>query len=169
MIYLIDMDDVIVDFKGKLMRELKALHPTDNTIKLSKVYTSVSESFTSYEDDIRTIVDGDGFFRDLELIPGAVEGMTKLHNQGHDVFICSKPRWTSPTCASDKKEWVREFMPDFLQKKLILTWDKSVIQGDILIDDYLQTGVMKPSWTQWIYRKLYNEDVAPHLARFEWE
>lgn len=74
------------------------------------------------------------YFRDLPLMPGALEGVAALEAAGHDIWICTKPLEANWRCRDDKAEWIRRHFPH-LEDKLILAPDKGLIKGDILLDD----------------------------------
>lgn len=76
-----------------------------------------------------------GFFRNLEVMPGAQEGVSKILEMPHiNPFIASKPTTKNFYSAVEKYEWINEHFPALL-KKIFLTACKSHLNGDILIDD----------------------------------
>lgn len=76
-----------------------------------------------------------GFFRRLPIIPGAVEGVAALMaNKKLDVYIGSKHSTKARGSASEKIEWVEEHFPALL-KRMVLVCDKSLLRGDVLVDD----------------------------------
>ena len=72
-------------------------------------------------------------YRNLEVMPGAKEALTRL-NHDFDIFIASTPPWDRPDMWGAKREWIAEHFP-WLKRKLILTHRKDLLIGDILIDD----------------------------------
>ena len=104
-----DMDGVIVDFDA-LMRELG--------------------------------VNGDqicgmkGAFEQMKPIPGAIEHIHKLIEDGFDVWLATKPPTDYTHAHTEKANWVKNYLPTLLNK-LITTSDKGLLgqQGDFLIDD----------------------------------
>ena len=83
---------------------------------------------------VRTYIESGHFFRGLPLVPGALEGVAGLEAAGHDLWVCSKPLEANPHCASDKMGWIEEHFPS-LVGKVILAPKKSMIKGDVLLDD----------------------------------
>lgn len=78
-----------------------------------------------------------GFFRNLEVMPGAKEGMAKLLAMEHlDIWIASKPTSKNLHCASEKLFWVEEHFPELLKKTFLIT-EKGHLNGDYLVDDLL--------------------------------
>ena len=116
----IDMDGVIVDFQTGIDR-------------LPKV---VRDRFPEDKD----IDEAEGIFSLMEPIPGAIEAVTKLANSSKlDVYILSTAPWLNPSAWSDKLRWVHdhfgagEHSP--LYKRIILSHNKHLNDGDYLIDD----------------------------------
>ena len=77
-----------------------------------------------------------GFFRNLKPNPGAKEAVAKLlADESLDVYIGSKPTTDKNVhCASEKVEWILEHFPALISK-MTLVCDKSLLRGDVLIDD----------------------------------
>ena len=79
-----------------------------------------------------------GFFRNLDPIDGAIEAVNILNKmQFIDLRVLSKPTNKNLGCASEKLYWLEEHLP-FLVKKTTLTFDKTKLIGDYLIDDMPQ-------------------------------
>jgi len=85
------------------------------------------------------------FFENLEPIPGAVEGINFLRNH-FEVFILTRPSVRNPLNYTEKRIWVEENIDVGMCKRLILSYDKTVVRGDYLIDDNIHTGLFKPEW-----------------------
>ena len=81
-----------------------------------------------------------GFFKNLPIIPGAREAISKLLEiESLDLYIASKPSTRNPASASEKYEWIQQHFPE-LKKKMFLTCDKGLLRGDYLIDDLEKWG-----------------------------
>lgn len=75
-----------------------------------------------------------GFFSDMEEIPNSIESVKELSSM-HDVWFLSRPSFKNLHSYTEKATWIRNKFGCDLQKKLILCGDKSLLRGDILIDD----------------------------------
>ena len=111
-IVYIDMDGTLVDFRSGL----------------EKTPREVLEQYRGHEDDIP------GIFGKMEPMPGAIEAVHRL-NEIYDLRILSTAPWNNPSAWSDKIIWVQKYLDDIFHKKVILSHDKSILKGDILIDD----------------------------------
>jgi 5'(3')-deoxyribonucleotidase len=74
-------------------------------------------------------------YRDLEPIEGALVGMKKLVDAGHDVIIAT----AVPKCAGiayhGKLEWIRRNMPWFNLNNFVSIQRKELLDGDLMLDD----------------------------------
>lgn len=88
----------------------------------------------SHRKQSRKLVEATGWFRALPVTPGSQEGVEELQRRGVDIWLCTKPLEENPSCRDEKGAWVAEHFPKLL-KKLIITPDKSMCVGDVLLDD----------------------------------
>ena len=116
-------------------------------------------------------MDEPGFYRDLRPIDGAVRALTEMA-RSHRVTLCSSPWNTNPTCNDDKKDWVTEHLGVDWTDRLVLTKDKTIVRGDILIDDKPKVlGEEDRTWMHIVFTAPYNLNVeGPRLNGWsEWE
>ncbi len=74
-----------------------------------------------------------GFWKTVRPIPGAPEGLKKLVDEGHDVYIVTATPYES---VREKLEDVLfRWFPFLTWKKVIIAANKQLIRGDVLIDD----------------------------------
>lgn len=113
-ILLLDMDEVLVDFHS---------HPTLRVPRDSYNHENIYKR---------------GYFGQLKPLSAAVESVKELLACGkYNIYICTQPLAGSPYSYSEKAEWIAEYLPE-LEGKIIMTCDKSMVRGDILIDDNLK-------------------------------
>jgi len=87
----------------------------------------------------------EGFFRKLKPFKEAIDSVKKIVDSNlYEVYILSVPLATNPFSYKEKVEWIMENLPE-LSHRIILTQDKGLIKGDILIDDSYK---WKKVWTQ---------------------
>jgi 5'(3')-deoxyribonucleotidase len=67
-------------------------------------------------------------------MPGAIEAMQEL-NKFFDLYILSTAPWGNPSAWADKVRWVTEHLDDVFHKRMVITHQKELVQGDYLIDD----------------------------------
>ncbi len=111
-ILYIDMDEVLADFCG---------HPSLEG--WDKTKRNPPEMYEA------------GFFEQLRPFPGAISAITRLINEDEwDIYILTQPVAKSPVSYMEKANWICKHLPD-LRDKLILTQNKGLHIGDVLVDD----------------------------------
>lgn len=75
-----------------------------------------------------------GFFSDLKPLPNAINSVKKLA-EFEDVWFLSRPSFKNTSSYTEKADWIKKYFGYEMQKKLILAGDKSLMMGDILVDD----------------------------------
>lgn len=131
---LVDLDSVLADLDAKWYPAWNAhagddLHPT-------RVFEWATHKFTKTKCmGIYDMLNPPGFFFDLDPIPGGIDAVRALHDDGHRIVIVTAAPSEAPTAAYDKKKWVHKHLPFINKKNVIVTEAKDVIRGDILIDD----------------------------------
>jgi 5'-nucleotidase len=170
MLILIDMDDVISDFDGEFYTRWNKIHPEKKIVspeerKCFYIKDELPEDFTKL---IREINTASGFIRSLSEIPGSIQAVKEIAGMGNEVFICTSPLNAYKNCVEEKYAWIEEHLGFEWTLKLILTKDKTLVRGDLLIDDKPEiTGVAEPTWEHIIFDKPYNRHVNNH-KRINW-
>lgn len=123
----VDMDGVLVDFESGL----------------SMIDESTKRDFLGRFDEIP------GLFSLMQPMPGAIAAMHVLQEK-YDLFILSTAPWDNPSAWSDKLLWVKKYLGDTFNNRLILSHHKNLFQGDYLIDDRGKNGTneFKGEWIQ---------------------
>uniref|UniRef100_A0A4W4E2B2 5',3'-nucleotidase, mitochondrial n=1 Tax=Electrophorus electricus TaxID=8005 RepID=A0A4W4E2B2_ELEEL len=165
---LVDMDGVIADFEEGFLRKYRERYPNEPYITLEDrrgfwVSTQYGELRSDLCEKAISIWESNNFFLELKPVPGALEAvkeMSKMENT--DVFICTSPIKHYKYCPYEKYAWVEKHLgPDFLEQ-IILTRDKTVVTGDILIDDKPDIlGVEPtPSWEHVLFTACHNKHLT---------
>lgn len=163
-IVLLDMDGVFVDWGNGLNRQLLKHDPNYPIVPVGQQLDYNHLSGPGGDPEIlAAAMNAPGLYRDLEPMPYAVDAVLEMEKAGLNVFFCTKPFLTHATCASEKLASVEAHLGKRWVDRVILTHDKTLVRGDILIDDHPDiTGAMTPTWTQVVYDHSYNR--VPRLA-----
>lgn len=154
-VVLIDMDGTIAR-TDKLVEE-KLLEIYDIRVDLSERKDFEYEPHIDKE--ARYIMSQKGFFLGIKPIPGAIEAIKEM-SKSHDVFFCTAPLSQYVHCVPEKYQWIERYFGFEWTRKMILTKDKTLIRGDILIDDRVQKGILTPTWEQVYFEQPYNKTVV---------
>jgi len=171
MIILVDMDDVLADFDGEFYRRWNLKHPEKPVVSpgFRKCFYIKDELPAEYKPLIRQINTEKGFVKSLPEIDGGVVAVNELMTMGHEVFICTAPLDIYSNCVLEKYEWIDEHLGFDWTKRLILTKEKALIKGDILIDDKPDIKNEETAqWKQILYDKSYNRHIT-NKKRLTWK
>jgi len=160
-IILVDQDDVLADFALAFQKEWIKRYPGRIIVPLEEMLSFyVFENYPEeYKEDIIDIYKSEGFYKNLQPIEGGLDAVKYLAKK-NDVFICTSPMDTSRYCASEKYDWITHHLGKEWTRKLILTKDKTLVYGDILIDDKPSvTGLKIPSWEHIWYTRPWNQHL----------
>lgn len=126
---LIDMDGVLADvyFQFQEFERLETgakIAPEDIEGKLEL------EAFPNGKKHVNS----DGFFRTAPTIEGSVQGLKYL-NKKYKVLVISLAT-EYPKSLKEKMDWINENYPFLTWKQIVFCGDKSLIKGDVMIDDH---------------------------------
>ena len=162
MIILVDMDDVLADFDGEFYQRWNARHPERKIVspESRKCFYIKEELPPEYAPLVTEINTEKGFILSLPEISGGIKAVNDMKDMGHEVFICTAPLDIYENCVLEKYKWVDEHMGFGWSKRLILTKEKALVKGDILIDDKPSIkNEDKASWEHVFYDKPYNRNI----------
>ena len=175
MIVLVDIDNTIAHFDGMFLERFKSKYPDQQFIKLED-----RRSFYPVEDyhkllgidkkELKQIYESKGFFSNLSLIDGAKEALNEMKMEGLKVFLCTSPIGMYENCVLEKFKWVENNLGIEWVDNIILTNDKTLIKGNVLIDDKPNIlGVNPtPEWTHIIFDQPYNREIVDKIRLTLW-
>lgn len=171
MLVLVDIDDVCADFHEGFLARWRIMHPEKScAAQEQQTEFYIHNNFPrEYEPLVWEIKEAPGFYRSLPLIAGSKGGVEDIARR-HDVFFCSSPMYPKyNNCVTEKYEWIEEHFGNEWTKRVILTNDKTVVKGNILIDDKPDIhGVAVPEWEQVLYDQPYNRKITGK-RRMTWD
>lgn len=96
-------------------------------------FSSMKKRFGMESDQFKKMA---GAYLMLEPMPGALEAVKSLLEDGYDVFVATKPPTGIAQAYAEKAMWVLNYLPE-LSRKIIITHDKGLLgdEGDFLVDD----------------------------------
>jgi 5'-nucleotidase len=171
MIILVDMDGPLADYEKGFLDIWREKFSDLDFIKLEdrREFYLHHDYPKEMSENIRSICSAPGFFLNLPAMAGAREAIEEMKNKGHEVFICTSPMNEYTNCVLEKYQWVEKNLGLEWTKKLILTKDKTLVQGSILIDDRpIIHGAGQPTWEHILFDMPYNRDVDLKQRRLTW-
>jgi len=135
----VDMDGVLADFNSRFESYLsKAGVLAKRVVTSWRLTERVADNahIMNKSAYVNKILSTPGFWSGIEPIAGGVDVLTKwTKNKKLDVYIATSPWISSPTCIEEKINWIRAYAPKFPVSKIIMISNKSLLNGDIIIDD----------------------------------
>ncbi|WKN33674.1 5'(3')-deoxyribonucleotidase [Porifericola rhodea] len=129
----IDMDEVMADALGKLVRLYeKEYEPVDPDKLHGKLLEQAIRPEHSHV--VREYLFDKDFFKDLEVMPDSQEVVKAMHER-YEIFIVTAAM-EFPDSLWHKYNWLQEHFPFLHWKNFVFCGDKSIIQADYLIDDH---------------------------------
>ncbi|KAK7805321.1 hypothetical protein U0070_027160 [Myodes glareolus] len=165
---LVDMDGVLADFESGLLQGFRHRFPGEPHVPLEQRRGFLaSEQYRALRPDLAeklaSVYEAPGFFLNLEPIPGAVDALREMNDmQDTEVFICTSPLRKYDHCVGEKYRWVEQNLGPQFVERIILTRDKTVVMGDLLIDDKdtIQGLEKTPSWEHILFTCCHNQHLA---------
>ena len=130
---IIDMDEVMADTIGKLVRVMEAetgIAVDEAAIQGKGLWDGYPEG---YGKTLYAMLHRKGFFLDVPVYPNCVPVMREL-NEKYEVFIVSAAM-EFPNSLQEKFEWLGVHFPFLTWHQIALTGSKNLVYGDIMIDD----------------------------------
>jgi len=164
MVLLIDMDGPLADFEKGFLDAWRKKFPDQKFISLEERRGEriIDQYPALLKDRVQSVYLEKGFYLNLPVAQGSKEALDDIRNMGFDVFVCSSPMFFNPYSYMEKRLWLEKNFGADVAKRLILTKDKTIIKGDILIDDRVTSrkGKEKAGWKLLLFETYHNRNVS---------
>ncbi len=132
-IILLDMDDTIENLTEAWVAYANRRFGT--SVQAEKITTwNPSEAFPpDCRQAMYELLLEDALYENVRPLPGAVEGVRRLLEDGHTVYIVTNTQYKVAAVKMDGVLF--RYFPYLTWKNVIFASDKAMIRGDILVDD----------------------------------
>ena len=128
---IVDMDGVLADAHAQFAaydeRDTKRRKTVEETIGVPEL-----EAFARAKEHVEM----PGFFRTMPVIADSQEILKQL-NHKYELFIVSAAI-EYPLSLREKVEWLKEHFPFITWQQIVLCGSKTIVRGDIMIDDHFK-------------------------------
>jgi 5'(3')-deoxyribonucleotidase len=163
-VVLCDQDGILADLTGKVLKRYNSIHNTQYTT--GDLWSYHFGKVMPGGDIVNSWFQEPGFYRDLDVLPGAVKALQKLH-QATRVVILTSPG-NAPQCVPDKSAWLDEHFPFLPDYERIYTSRKELVRGAFLIDDapknLLRWKEQNPEGQTIAIKYKYNKQLASGVS-----
>lgn len=129
---LIDIDGVLAETHRLWLEKINQRNNTNYDISVCNEWSfhtalGLGEHIYSYWDD-------PGHFEEADVVEGAQEALELLWKHHKCYIVGAAPFDTD--AVMQKWRWLRKHFPFILRERIVFARDKSIVHGDILIDDH---------------------------------
>jgi len=163
---IIDMDEVIADPMGEMIHWYKETYGLDVDYNKMLGGSWIKGFPEQHQALVRERLVGPGFFRNLPKMKDSVEVISEM-NKRYEIFIVSAAT-EFPNSLRDKFDWLLEHFPFLTWKQLVLCGDKSVINGDHMIDDHVRNLVHFPG-KRYLFTSAHNLNITGYRRVNDWK
>lgn len=162
---LLDLDQVLADFEGHFLKVFRRKYPDEPYTELEhREGFYIKEQYEKLKPGLGEKCENlwkvKGFFQDLEEVPGSIAAAKEMAQmEGVDVFICTSPIIQYKYCIREKYNWVAKHLGKDWVEKIIMTRDKTMVAGHILIDDKQTVNGVNPypMWEHVVFSACHNQ------------
>lgn len=169
--FLIDMDGVLADWCGGMEAVLGVMLDNASEIIDWSTWRGTAPGCSQRErEKFRSAMTIPGFYAGLTPMPGIRDALHEMLDLGHDVHIVTTPDSTNPTSHSDKFHWLERHLGEGWGKRAVMTHDKTLIAGDVLIDDKpdVAGALTVPPWRHVVFDAPYNRHIEDRQRLSSW-
>ena len=152
---LLDFDEVINTMVSHWVDTLNCLYGTTVNFEDVREWEMRKAFPTLTEDEIYSPLRFQVFWNGVQIMPGAKEGIRKLLSDGHEIYIVTS---THPNTIKWKAKWLERELPEIPWSHVIVVNNKSLIKGDILVDDGLH-NLYDGTYIKMLFDKPWNRNI----------
>jgi len=125
------MDGVLADVYSRFFE----LHEEETGQRLSVREIAGLLEAEAFPEQLKWVT-APGFFRTVPVMPGSIEGLTKLNNNFKVIVVSLATEF--PQSLTDKQLWLHDHFPFIGWPQIVFCGDKNIIKADIMIDDHIK-------------------------------
>lgn len=171
-VILVDCDGVMADMHGAWLAAFGRLHGRLPTKEQCTDWSFSKCICTFTEEDIvwRHFASHPGIIENLAEIPGAMAGIERLRSWARVVCVTA-PKGGNRLWAGEREAWLMQ--RGFAKKDIAQCDDKTLIYGDLLLDDGLHNldDMRKSGLCDWTvsFAQPWNAQKSPHARVNNWD
>ncbi len=162
---IIDMDDVLANASKKILSVFNRINHTSYTEEYFEKVNFYEFLKTGNFLELKPHLEEKGFFRDLEVMPHAQIALEDLGKK-YEIFIVSAAM-EFPNSLADKYQWMQEHFPEISWKNIVFCGDKSLIMGDVMIDDH-EKNLATFSGQKILFTAMHNHHIEGYTRLNSW-
>ena len=170
MTILVDMDDTIEQLLAALVRKANERFRRSVTVDEITDWTIVCAYPGLEKRQILELMYEPGFWDTVEPVPGAADALKYLMDEGHQVYIVTATEFENVPAKMERVLF--RYFPFLSRDQVIITGNKQMIRGDVLIDDgihNLEGGEYRKILFTAPYNKDYDAEANGMIRVHNWD
>lgn len=132
-VLLVDLDCTLVDMLTAWLKKYN--EATGENVRITDIKEYDMGHACPNNKVLYDILNQRGFFYEMEPMPGAIEALQGLMDDGYDVVIVTQPPRKAEFAVQDKRRWMKKYFGSFSAANMVFCHRKELIEGDLLFDD----------------------------------
>lgn len=162
---LFDCDGVLNNFQEHLLNILNKKYNTNYTVNDITYYDWLPDTF----DDCWVPIEERSFWDTITIDPKAVETIESLVREGHTIYLASASHFT-PILGYKVTKILSHFDTNLVgERNVIIGKDKSMIRGDLLVDDFTKNLDKFVSGETICFAQPWNEGYNKTIRTNDWD
>ena len=170
MTILVDMDDTIEQLLAALVRKANERFRRSVIVDEITDWTIVCAYPGLEKRQILELMYEPGFWDTVEPVPGAADALKYLMDEGHQVYIVTATEFENVPAKMERVLF--RYFPFLSRDQVIITGNKQMIRGDVLIDDgihNLEGGEYRKILFTAPYNKDYDAEANGMIRVHNWD
>lgn len=160
MILAIDIDNTICDLQEVVIDLFNKKHQTNYTIDDFTDYDVMNVLPTDEAIDMREMYGESGLYNLTKPIQGAQDGLQKLINDGHQVYLVTD---AIPKTYGEKVDFIHRYFPFIDEAHIVSMKHKYLFKCDILIEDNFNNLIAKPYYHRICLDYPWNQSTKDYI------
>lgn len=165
MTILVDIDNTITNFNKILLKQIQKCFIPSRKYSYNDI-----DSYYWFEEMLPNPwawTESEYFWNIVQVNPEAVETLERWVRQGHKVLLVTASHFNN-TLGYKIRKTLEPFNPELInERNIIIAQDKSVIIGDVMIDDF-PNNLYSFNGTRICYAQPWNQDFNGSLRFSDW-
>jgi 5'(3')-deoxyribonucleotidase len=160
MTIMVDIDDTICNMQQTAINIFNSLYNANYTLDDIYDYDVMNCMPVEHAQKMIEIYGRTGFYDSVKPIKGAQDGLQKLINNGHQVYLVTS---AIPKTYEEKIEFVKRYFPYIDETHIVSMKHKHLFRCDVMIEDCLQNLLAKPYYHRICFNQPWNQSNKDYV------
>lgn len=154
MLIICDIDDTICNLQETVIKIFNKRYNTEYTLEDFHSFDIMDVLQVEEATKFKAIYGESGVYDLVKPFAGSQEGLRKLINDGHQVYLASN---IVPETHSEKVAFIKRYFPFIDPSRIIAIKDKWLLRAEVMIEDNLDNLLAKPYYERVLMNRPWNQ------------